>query len=279
MGMPKRVLCIMDLSIVGRASLSATPCVLAACGVQCCPFPASLLSTHTGGFAGVQVLDLSEFGLRALAHIVAEDTHFDAVYIGYLNSPGQFQLAQKALECYPASYKIVDPAMGDDGALYSGITRETVAGMQALCRLADLITPNFTESALLAGAEPAGWTVETLDGQLERLAAGGPSVLVTSVPLAGGLGMRGYLPAEQRHFSIPVQMLPQSYPGTGDLFTASLAGLMLAGLPLEEAARAGAQFIEAAIRRTMAGGGTVRQGAWFEPCLPLLTKASGVCTP
>ncbi len=278
MEMPKRVLCIMDLSIVGRASLSATPCVLAACGVQCCPFPASLLSTHTGGFTGVQVLDLSEFGLRALGHIVAEGTHFDAVYIGYLNSPGQFRLAEKALESYPGSYKIVDPAMGDEGALYSGITEETVAGMQALCQKADLITPNFTESALLAGEDAATWTPERLQGRLASLAGGGATVLVTSVPATdGGMEMLGYLPAENLRFTLGVHMQPQSYPGTGDLFTAGLAGLMLAGLPLEQAAGASARFIEESIKNTAAKGSAVRQGAWFEPCLPILSRASGVC--
>ena len=276
--MPKRVLCLMDLSIVGRASLSAVPCVLAACGVQCCPFPASLLSTHTGGFENVEILDLSEFGLKALDHIVAENTHFDAVYIGYLNSPGQFKLAQKVLEYYPDSQKIVDPSMGDEGTLYAGITEKTVEGMRVLCSRADLITPNVTESALLTGNDPTGWGVCDVRDNMEQLGAEGCNVLVTSVGLEdGGMGMLGYLPAEKRKFTVPVNMQPVSYPGTGDLFSASLTGLMLTGVALERAAASAGGFIEAAIKRTTEGGGVKRQGVWFEPCLHLLTSACEGC--
>ncbi|MDL2252505.1 PfkB family carbohydrate kinase [Ruminococcaceae bacterium OttesenSCG-928-I18] len=278
--MPKRVLCLMDLSIVGRASLSAAPCVLSACGVQCCPFPASLLSTHTGGFENVQILDLSEFGMKALDHIVAEGTHFDAVYIGYLNSPGQFRLAQKALDEYPGSKKIVDPSMGDEGSLYQGITQQTVEGMRALCAQADLITPNVTESALLTGNNPSHWTAKEARASLDTLGAKGTSVLVTSVELEeGGLGMLGYVPGENKRFTVPVNTQPKSYPGTGDLFTAALTGLMLSGMRLAEAAGVAGRFIEAAIRRTTEGGGVVRQGTWFEPCLHILTSACEDCRP
>ncbi len=280
MAMPKRVLCLMDLSIVGRASLAAVPNVLAACKVQCCPFPASLLSTHTGGFSGVQILDLSDFGLRALEHIRAEDTHFDAVYIGYLNSPGQFRLAEKALEYYPDSYKIVDPSMGDEGQLYAGITAETVAGMRALCQKANLITPNSTECALLCGGDPAHFGPQEVWESLDTMRGEDRAVLVTSVELAdGGLGMLGCLCGEGPKFTLPVNRQAISYPGTGDLFTASLTGLTLAGMPLKEAAAVGASFIEAAIKCTTKGGGAVRQGTWFEPCLPILASACEAICP
>lgn len=278
MAMPKRVLCIMDLSIVGRASLAAVPSVLAACGVQCCPFPAALLSTHTGGFENIEILDLSEFGLRALKHIIAENTHFDAVYIGYLNSPGQFRLAKEALDAYDGCYKIVDPSMGDGGQLYQGITAETVESMRALCSRADLLTPNVTESALLTGNDPARWAAGNARECLDTLGKNGASVLITSVGLENGeMGMLGYEARENRKFTVPVNMQPQSYPGTGDLFTASIAGMLLSGLSLEKAAGVGGRFIEEAIKITTEGNGVVRQGTWFEPCLHILTSACAAC--
>ena len=43
------VLCIQDLSCVGRCSLAVVLPALAAMGVQPCALPTALLSTHTGG--------------------------------------------------------------------------------------------------------------------------------------------------------------------------------------------------------------------------------------
>lgn len=46
---------------------------------------------------------------------------------------------------------MVDPVLGDNGALYGCFTEEYVQAMRALCESAQLITPNRTEAALLAG--------------------------------------------------------------------------------------------------------------------------------
>ena len=47
---PKKVLCIHDLSGVGRCSLAVILQVLSAMGVQPVALPTVVLSTHTGGF-------------------------------------------------------------------------------------------------------------------------------------------------------------------------------------------------------------------------------------
>ncbi len=274
MEMPKRVLCLMDLSIVGRASLACVPGVMASCGVQCCPFPASMLSTHTGGFDNVQVIDLAPFGMRALEHIVAQGTQFDAVYIGYMNSPAQFRLAEQVLVHYANSFVVVDPAVGDDGALYAGITDETVQSMKSLCAKANLITPNITESALMMGEDPRKWTEEAVKDSLQFWANRGVSVLVTSVPgKKEELLMLGRVPGEAGHFNIKIERQNGSFPGTGDLFTSAVTALYLQGFSLKKAAETAAVFIAKALRHTIQGGAVARQGIWFEPFLPCLSEA------
>ena len=47
---PKKVLCIHDLSGVGRCSLAVVLPVLSVMGVQPVALPTVVLSTHTGGF-------------------------------------------------------------------------------------------------------------------------------------------------------------------------------------------------------------------------------------
>ncbi len=54
-----RVAAIHDLSCFGRCSLTVVLPTLSAMGVQCCPVPAAVLSTHTGGFDDIVRTDLT----------------------------------------------------------------------------------------------------------------------------------------------------------------------------------------------------------------------------
>ncbi len=272
MSKPKRVLCIMDHSSVGRSSLGVVSPVLSACGVQACMLPTALFSTHTGGFGRVRRRDEAIFGMGALQHFMAQEIDFDAIYVGYLCSEAQFALAGDALSCWPRALHLVDPALGDNGKAYSGISDDMARHMRLLCTGADIITPNFTESALLIGDEPSAQPISDaeLAKRMERLCAG-RSVVVTSVPREGEeLSVCGSEADGERPFSFTVPRIAQSYPGTGDLFAAALCGLLLREKPLAKAAEVAAQFVTAAVKSTFEGEGEVRHGVWFEQHLHLL---------
>ncbi|MEG1476364.1 MAG: pyridoxamine kinase, partial [Oscillospiraceae bacterium] len=64
--MPKRILCINDISCVGRCSLTVILPILATMGIEACPLPTAVLSTHTGGFGAPAVLDMRGFAHDAL---------------------------------------------------------------------------------------------------------------------------------------------------------------------------------------------------------------------
>ena len=268
-----RVLCIMDLSSFGRAGLSAALPVLSACGVQACGLPSALFSTHTGGFAGVAKRDVADYGVEALAQYAHEGIAFDAVYVGYLYGNSQFALAQRALEMYPNALHVVDPAMGDDGNAYNGITAATIDRMRSLCSEADLITPNFTESAMLAGHRPSNTPVGAAEAvhRLAELATQKRAVLITSVPMLSGEHVTCGQTAGGS-FTIPNKRWPQHYPGTGDLLCSAVVGLMLRHhWPLEKATRRATSFVEAAVQYTYSNAGTPREGLLFEPLLlPML---------
>ena len=55
---PKRVAAIHDLSGFGRCSLSVILPTLSVMGVQVCPVPTTVFSTHTGGLGSVEQLSL-----------------------------------------------------------------------------------------------------------------------------------------------------------------------------------------------------------------------------
>ena len=54
-----RVAAVHDLSGFGRASLTMIMPILSTMGIQVCPVPTAILSSHTGGFKGYKFIDLT----------------------------------------------------------------------------------------------------------------------------------------------------------------------------------------------------------------------------
>ncbi len=61
------VAAIHDLSGFGRCSLAVIIPVLSSMGIQCCPVPTAVLSTHTGGFENIAIKDLTDYIGAALS--------------------------------------------------------------------------------------------------------------------------------------------------------------------------------------------------------------------
>ena len=84
-----KVAAIHDLSGVGRCSLTVILPTLSAMGIQVCPVPTAILSTHTGGFGDVVMRDLTDYMSPALEHYKRFDMDFDCIYSGFLASTDQ----------------------------------------------------------------------------------------------------------------------------------------------------------------------------------------------
>ena len=107
---PKKILCIHDLSGVGRCSLAVILPVLSVMGLQPVALPTVVLSTHTGGLGTPARLDGCAYGEAALEHYHALGLDFDCIYTGYLGGEAQVALAEKAFALWPSAHKVVDPA-------------------------------------------------------------------------------------------------------------------------------------------------------------------------
>ena len=146
------VAAIHDMSGFGRCSLTVAIPILSAMGVQCCPLPTAFLSTHTGGFEGFTFLDMTDEMPKAARHWKSLGLHFSAVYSGFLGSARQITIVADIIRDFRGDgVVVVDPVMGDGGAVYRTYTPEMCAGMTHLAEQADVITPNLTEAALLLG--------------------------------------------------------------------------------------------------------------------------------
>ena len=264
-----RILTIQDISCVGRCSMAVALPVLAACGVEACPLPTAVLSTHTGGFDAPHVADLTDHMLPMASHWERAGVKFDVISCGYLGSREQMALVERVFDLVsaPGCLKIIDPAMADHGKLYSGFDMEFVGEMKKFCSKADWLLPNITEACLLTDTEyrveyDRAW-VEVLLEKLSALGCG--NVLITGVsfePDTTGVIVNGEHIAHRR--------LPEGCHGTGDLFAAVFAGALTRGMSGAEAARIAAEFTLSCMEYTFAQT-DVPYGIIFEPVLRELT--------
>ena len=272
-----RVAAIHDMSGFGRCSLTVAIPILSAMGIQCCPLPTAFLSTHTGGFEGFTFLDMTDELPKVAAHWKSLGLGFQAVYSGFLGSERQIAIVEDFLREFrgPDTLAVIDPVMGDHGTVYQTYTPAMCAGMARLAELADVITPNLTEAALLLdipyGELPVGEA--GCREIVERLSLDGRrSVVLTGASTAPELtGAMCFDARTGRTEAVQTRRVPQEFHGTGDVFASVLTGALVQGASLPDAARQAVDFVRACAERTARAGIPMREGVEFEPLLRLLT--------
>ena len=180
----KKVIAVHDLSGFGRCSFSVIMPTLSALGVQVCPIPTAILSTHTGGYEGFTFRDLTDDIVAYFDHFFTLGTSFEAFYSGFLGNAQQIEQVEYMINKVKDSMTVlVDPVMGEDGELYSTYNTEMMHGMKKLIQNAHIITPNVTEAVFLTGISPKSEysreDVEKIVRQLSKLTAG--KVVVTGI--------------------------------------------------------------------------------------------------
>lgn len=271
-----RVAAVHDLSCVGRCSLTVVTPVLSALGIQVCPLPTAILSTHLGGFRQVAFCDFTDHMADFYRHWQEEKITFDCIYTGFLASAQQIDVVSTFIDTFAATEPliVVDPVMGDEGKLYSVYTGTLQEQMKKLIGKANVITPNYTEACFLLGEayEPDKVVPDALRQWLIRLTAMGPSkAVITGIPdKAGKIINLAYDAHDKKHSEASGQHIPVRYPGTGDIFAAVLTGALLQGKSLEQAIRQAADFVSLCVAITYQAGGPTREGVMLEQALPVL---------
>jgi pyridoxine kinase len=202
-------------------------------------------------------------------HWKEQGINFDAILVGYLGSISAIEMVSRILDemLAPGGIAIVDPAMADHGRLYSGFDSAYASAMQKLCEKADIMIPNITEAAMMAGMEYREDFEESyIDELLDRLP--GNDVVLTGVGFApdrtGAAVRRG---GEVTFFHTP--KVGKSYSGTGDMFAACFAGALMQEKTMEEAVSIACRFTLRAIEAT-AENPAHWYGVKFETALPWL---------
>ena len=265
----KKILTIQDISCVGQCSLTVALPILSACGLETCILPSAVLSTHTAGFSGFTFRDLTDDMPEIQAHWQKENIKFKAIYTGYLGSVKQVGYVQNILDTMGTDdcVRIVDPAMADNGKLYSIFNDEYVAAMRGLCKSADILIPNITEACFLADVEYR----ETYDESyikelLAKLATlGAKTIVLTGVGyVPDKTGVIVYENGSIRYYEH--DKVSKGCHGTGDIYASAFTGALLNDKDIYEAAKVAADYTVKCIINTQ-GDADHWYGAKFETAL------------
>lgn len=225
----KRLLTIQDISCVGQCSLTVALPILSACGHETAVLPSAVLSAHTA-FNHFSFRDLTEDMPIIEQYWNQEHIKFDAFYIGYLGNRNQIQYVKNIMKSTANMncLKIIDPAMADNGKLYTGFDQSYVEAMKKLCEEADYLLPNLTELCLLTDTDYREEYEETyinkMLSKLKTFCYG--TIILTGINFVHGYtGVIIYDGVKKSYYKH--KKLPQNCHGTGDVFASTFTGVLL----------------------------------------------------
>ena len=239
-----------------------------------------LFRSHTN-FDNFTFRDLTDDLIPIKNHWLKEGFKFDAIYTGYLGSKEQVDIVSEYFDAFKTkdNYIIVDPAMADNGEMYSGFTPDFALKMTALCSKADIILPNITEASLMLGVKYPGEDadVDTIKSMLLQLSKlGSKNVVITGVKTnPGQLGFVGYNSNEDSFFCYSTKEVPIKSHGTGDVFASTFTGALMNGYSIFGALKIAADFTYKCIQNNYNDKDSVDYGVNFEAEIPSLLRMIG----
>lgn len=285
----KKIAVLNDLSGLGKCSLTAAIPVISVMGVQACPMPTAILSNQTG-YESYFCDDYTDRMDDLMKEWKKRNFRPDGIYTGFLAGDAQAEKILKFLDMFREkdTLVLVDPVMGDQGAVYGIYTKSLCEKMRMLAKCANIITPNLTEALLLlegkAGMEER-WAAlskmeesrylreieETGRRLIERF--GLMSLVITGIDLMREPGNTEIgnlvVEADSIYWKNTVKV-GGSYSGTGDLFASVLSAGMVKGMSMKDCVDKAAAFISRAIHDAAEEGIDRNEGVYFEKYLGML---------
>ena len=154
----KRMALLNDLSCFGKCSLSVAMPILSSYGVETVPLPTAILSTHTAdGFGSYVMRDMTDEMKAFAAHWRQLQIKFDGICTGFFGSVEQMHFAKDFLRDFAGedTIVVVDPVLGDNGALYGCFTESTCRRCARCARAHSSSRPTARRRRF---SRAAGWT-------------------------------------------------------------------------------------------------------------------------
>lgn len=272
----EKVAVIHDLCGIGKAALTNIIPIMSVMGIEPCPIPTIILSTHTGGFGKPAIREVTGFIDETAKHYEENNIKFKGIFIGYLANKDNISSVNNFINKFKEENEIVlfDPICGDNGKLYSNFNKDYVEDLKSIIKLADIITPNFTEACYLANRFNNDIIeyndIKDLCKELSDL--GSETVIITSVPCnsINKISLAVYNKKTNYFNIITHEKENKSYPGTGDIFATVLISELINGQNLEESVVKASNFVLECIRVSSKYEYDTKDGVLLEKCLKML---------
>ena len=263
-----KILTIQDISCFGQCSITVALPIISAFGIETAILPSAVLSTHTAGFEGFTVRDLTEDLPAIQKHWEKEGIFFDAIYTGFIASIEQLDYIKDIIDSRlkPGGLVFVDPAMADNGEFYNGFDQEFADKMGELCKVGDYILPNTTEACYLLHKP---WKEEFTKEEMLEMANELSNFTKRHVILKGDthkenkLGMIVLDKEESTTEFVFNDKIDYASHGTGDVFASAFVGSTMVGKSPSKSAEIAGEFTKRAIEKTI-GDENHKYGVKFE---------------
>lgn len=242
----KKCAVINDISGFGNCSLTAAVPIITSMGIRVNPIVTGVFTNQTGydDFASADLTDLIPQFTVQWKKLGAR---FDGILTGFLMHEKQYEYVIDFINEFktPQTLLLVDPVMADDGAVYEIYTPQMVEGVKKLCTMADVITPNVTELAVLTGEKE-------IEPAAKMLLSGGIKAVIVTGAVEGGR-VCNYVFTNEKSEKITSEFIEKSaqggsFSGTGDIFASFVLGRLLCGTDVFAAVSQAADFIGNAIK-------------------------------
>lgn len=269
-----KILTIQDVSCYGQCSITVALPIVSAFGIETAVIPSAVLSTHTAGFTGYTVRDLTEDLPLIREHWESEGIFFDAIYTGFVSSITQIDYIKDIIDSRlkPEGTVFIDPAMADHGEFYNGFDQDFADKMGELCKLGDYVLPNTTEACYLLHKP---WKEDFSKDEMLEMANGLSAFTKRHVILKGDThkeGKMGMIVLDKEESTTDFvynDKVNHVSHGTGDVFASAFVGSTMIGKNPSESAKIAGEFTKKAIEETV-GDSAHTYGVKFERVIPQL---------
>ena len=230
----------------GGAGIQADIKTMSALGVYAASVITALTAQNTCKVHSI--FPVSTDFIQDQLYTVFEDLNVRAIKIGMLGTPDIIKSVAGVLKNYPQIPIVLDPVM----VAKSGdklLQDDAVASLKEnLLPLAEIITPNLPEAAVLTGKkEPA--SIEEMKSMLAALQAISPKAILLKGGHLGGDKSDDLLFDGQNEICLSsLRINTKNSHGTGCTLSAAIASGIAKGLSLLEAVNAGKEYLTEALR-------------------------------
>jgi hydroxymethylpyrimidine/phosphomethylpyrimidine kinase len=208
----------------GGAGIQADLKTFSALGTYGCAVLSALTAQNTRRVTGVHLVPAA-FVAEQIDTLFA-DVRIDAVKIGMVATAELAAVIADRLQAHGATNVVVDPVMVAKGGDRLLAEEAVSAVRERLCPLADVLTPNLPEAAVLAGSDEP----RTLAGMFDivrPLLALGPKVVVLKGGHLGTDDAPDLFADSVRLVKLPARRIPtKNTHGTGCSYSSAIAALL-----------------------------------------------------